>query len=93
MDTPDTERRPHRYLVLVMRLPAFDAAVIEPHRRFLDELRADGLLELQGPFTDKSGGAYLLRATSLARANAIVARDPLVTSGASRVCVYEWAAT
>jgi uncharacterized protein YciI len=93
MDTPDSQRTTHRYLVIALRAPAFDAAVIEPHRRFLDELRADGLLELQGPFTDKSGGAYLLRAASLAQAEAIVARDPLVTSGASQVTVYEWTAT
>jgi uncharacterized protein YciI len=93
MDTQDTQRNSHRYLVLAMRTPAFDTAVIEPHRRFLDELRADGLLELKGPFTDKPGGAYLLRADSLAQANALVARAPLLTSGASRVCVYEWAAT
>jgi uncharacterized protein YciI len=82
-----------RYLVLAMRTPAFDASVIEPHRRFLDVLRAQGRLELTGPFTDKSGGAYLLRAGSLAEANAIVAADPLATSGASRISVHEWAAT
>ena len=83
----------HRYLVLAMRTPAFDASVIEPHRRFLDALRAQGRLELTGPFTDKSRGAYLLRAGSLAEANTIVATDPLATSGASRLSVYEWAAT
>jgi uncharacterized protein YciI len=81
-----------RYLVLTLRTPAFDAAVADPHRRFLDELRANGQLELQGPFTDQSGGAYLLRAASLAQANAIVARDPLIVSGASRATVYEWVA-
>ena len=81
------------YLVLAMRTPRFDASAIEPHRRFLDELRAQGRPELTGPFTDKSGGAYLLRAQSLAEANAIVARDPLVMTGASQVSVYEWAVT
>ena len=87
----DTDTR--KYLVLTMRTPRFDASVIEPHRRFLDDLRLQGRLELTGPFTDKSGGAYLLRARSLAEANAIVARDPLVTAGASQVSVYEWAVT
>lgn len=81
-----------RYLVLVMRTPAFDAALIEAHGRFLDGLRAEGRLELQGPFTDKSGGAYLLRAGSLADAQAIVARDPLVLSGSSRATIHEWVA-
>ena len=83
----------NRYLVLAMRTPAFDASVIEPHLRFLDALRAQGRIELTGPFTDKSGGAYLLRASSLAEAAAIVAADPLAQSDASRLSVYEWAAT
>ena len=78
----------HRYLVLVMRTPSFDASVIEPHRRFLDALCAAGRIELPGPFTDESGGAYLLRAASLAEATAIVAGDPLAMSGS----VHEWAA-
>ena len=82
-----------RYLVLAMRTPDFDAQVIEPHRRFLARLRDEGRIELTGPFTDRSGGAYLLRAASLAEANAIVAADPLATSGASRLRVYEWAAS
>ena len=32
------------YLVMAMRRPAFDASVIEPHKAFLDELRAQGRL-------------------------------------------------
>lgn len=79
-----------KYLVVTLRTPAFDAAVIDPHGRFLDALRALGQLEAQGPFGDGSGGAYLLRVGSLAEANAIVARDPLIASGASRATVYEW---
>lgn len=81
-----------RYLVLTLRTPAFDASQIEAHRRFLDALRAAGRLELQGPFTDQSGGAYLLRAGSLDDARTIVARDPLVTSGSARASIHEWAA-
>ncbi len=84
----------HKYLVLAMRTAAFDTAVIvNPHQRFLDTLRTADQLELTGPFTDKSGGAYVLRAESLAQAQAIVARDPLVTTGASAVSIYEWAVT
>jgi uncharacterized protein YciI len=81
----------HKYLVLAMRTAAFDAGAIKPHQHFLDELRAAGQLELTGPFTDKSGGAYVLSVKSLAEAKAIVARDPLVATGASVVSVYEWA--
>lgn len=82
-----------RYLVLVMRKPVFDAALIEPHRQFLAGLRADGRIELSGAFTDGSGGAYLLRASSLDEATAIAHGDPLHAAGASAIAVHEWSAT
>ena len=81
-----------RYLVLALRNPDFDPAVIAPHYAHLDALRARGVLELAGPFTDRSGGAYLLRAPDLAAATAIAHADPLHTSGASRVTVHAWEA-
>jgi uncharacterized protein YciI len=82
-----------RYLVLLMRRPGFDEALIAPHVDFLDALRADGKLELNGGFSDRSGGAYLLRGiASLAEAKAIVARDPLAVHGASDIVVHEWLA-
>jgi uncharacterized protein YciI len=79
-----------RFLVMVMRLPAFDAAQIAPHRAFLDALRAEGRLELAGPFGDGSGGAYLLCAGDLGEATVIAQRDPLHLTGSSRVTVYAW---
>jgi uncharacterized protein YciI len=82
-----------RFLVLAMRLPAFDPAQIAPHRVFLDALRAEGRLELAGPFTDGTGGAYLLRADDLAQATDIACRDPLHRSGSSRIVVHPWQAT
>ena len=81
---------PH-YLVLALRKPGFDAAVVAPHRAFLDDLRARGLLELTGGFSDGSGGAYLLKnVASLAEAQAIVAGDPLAVHGSSDLVVHEW---
>lgn len=80
------------YLVLVMRRPQFDPAVVPAHNRFLDELREEGRVERSGPFTDKSGGAYLLRAADLAEAQAIAWRDPTHVSGGWDVTVYEWQA-
>lgn len=80
------------YLVLVMRRPQFDSAVVAAHNRFLDELRADGRVERSGPFGDKSGGAYLLRAMDQAEAQAIAHRDPTHVSGGWDVTVYEWQA-
>ncbi|ASR44765.1 hypothetical protein BEN78_16710 [Xanthomonas citri pv. mangiferaeindicae] len=80
-----------RYLVLAMRRPDFDEAVIEPHKAFLDDLRARGMLEMTGGFGDGSGGAYLLRnVASLEAARAIVAADPLALQQTSNLIVHEW---
>ncbi len=80
-----------RYLVMAMRRPSFDDAVIAPHLAFLDELRAAGQLEMTGGFSDRSGGAYMLvNITSLEEAKAIAARDPLALTGTSDLTVYEW---
>ncbi|MBP7597770.1 YciI family protein [Pseudoxanthomonas mexicana] len=80
-----------RYLVIAMRRPSFDDAVIAPHLAFLDELRAAGQLDMTGGFSDRSGGAYVLvNVASLDEAKAIAARDPLTLTGTSDLTVYEW---
>lgn len=80
-----------RYLVMAMRRPSFDDAVIAPHLAFLDELRAAGQLEMTGGFSDKRGGAYvLINVASLDEAKAIAARDPLALTGTSDLTVHEW---
>ena len=80
-----------RYLVMAMRRPDFDEAVIAPHIAFLDQLRAAGQLDMTGGFSDKSGGAYVLvNVASLDEAKAIAARDPLALTGTSELTVYEW---
>ena len=79
-----------RYLVLAMRKPEFTDAVVVPHLEFLDVLRQAGQLEMTGGFSDKTGGAYVLQADSLAEAQAIADADPLITSGSSVLTVYEW---
>ncbi|MHB1248730.1 MAG: YciI family protein [Polaromonas sp.] len=48
----------YRYLVTTIRTPQFQPAVIDAHYAFLDQLGRQGKLELSGPFTDESGGAY-----------------------------------
>lgn len=82
----------NRYLVLAMRRPQFDPAVVPQHQQFLAELRTLGRNEMSGPFSDKSGGAYLLRANDLAEAQAIARRDPAHVSGGWDITVYEWQA-
>lgn len=80
------------FLVMLMRRPEVDPAAVSAHRVFLDALRGEGTLERSGPFADKSGGAYLLRAADLASAQAIVARDPASTSGGWDITIHEWQA-
>lgn len=79
------------YLVLVKRTPAFRDDVGAEHVRFLDDLRARGQLGLTGGFSDKSGGAYVLRGIAdLAAAQALVATDPLLVHGSATASIHEW---
>jgi uncharacterized protein YciI len=82
----------HRYLVLAMRRAGFDADVVPLHQQFLEDLRAQGRIELSGPFGDKSGGAYLLLAEDLTEAQSIAHRHPAHASGGWDITLYEWAA-
>jgi uncharacterized protein YciI len=82
-----------KYLVITMRRPEFDPNAIPAHYEFLDDLRERALLEEAGPFTDKSGGAYVLRAESLEEARRLAAQDPLALRNCSTVTVHEWDAT
>jgi uncharacterized protein YciI len=82
----------NRYLVYLLRRPDVDPAVVPLHIAFLDDLRTQGRIELSGGFSDKSGGAYLLRADDLAAAQAIVQRDPAHASGGWTITVHEWQA-
>ncbi|WP_249645393.1 YciI family protein [Nocardia sputi] len=83
----------NRYLVMAMRTPRFDAAVIEPHRQFLKTLHDWGQLQESGRFTDGTGGAYVIYAENLDAAREIVFTDPVHTTGASELSVYEWEIT
>ena len=82
-----------KYLVLTMRRPQFDPQFIPDHYRFLDALRAASRLEQAGPFTDKSGGAYVLNAGSLPEARGLAEQDPLKLRGCSTITVQEWDAS
>lgn len=79
------------YLVLAMRKPDFDDAVVAQHLAFLDRLRARGVLVLTGGFSDGSGGAYVIKnLASLEEARALVATDPLALHGSSELTVHAW---
>jgi uncharacterized protein YciI len=75
---------------MTFRTPQFQTSVIDEHYAFLYRLRHEGKLELAGPFTDKSGGAYLIRAANLEEARALAFSDPVNTTNSSVVTVYEW---
>ncbi|MCP2287933.1 YciI family protein [Nocardia amikacinitolerans] len=83
----------NKYLVMVMRTQHFDPAVIEPHKEFLNGLVERGTLVESGRFTDGTGGAYVIRAENLAAAREIAFADPVHTTGASELTVYEWEIT
>ena len=82
----------HRYLVMLLRQPQFEPAVVPRHLQYLEQQRAQGRIELSGPFGDASGGAYLLRANDLDEALGVAHADPAHLSGGWRVAVYEWRA-
>ena len=79
-----------QYLILAMHTPKFDANVIAAHGAHLAALKDRGVLRASGPFTDKSGGAYLIRAESLEDARAIAVADPVHVSRSSEMTVREW---
>ncbi len=78
------------YLVMARRTPQFQPSVIEAHQAFLERLKQSGHLEMSGPFTDKTGGAYVIRAAHLEEAKALAFTDPVHTTKSSTVTVYEW---
>lgn len=78
------------YLILALRTPQFDPDILPGHRAFLEDLRERGVLAAWGPFNDQSGGAYVVRADSLAAAEAIAAADPLGSSGAAELTAWAW---
>lgn len=79
-----------KYLVIAMRRSDFDAEIIPEHYQFLADLRDKALLEQAGPFTDKSGGAYVLRANSFDEACHLAEQDPLHLKRCSTLSVHEW---
>jgi uncharacterized protein YciI len=82
-----------KYLVVTLRKPHFDNSVIPAHYDFLQSLRDRGVLEQAGPFTDRSGGAYVIRADDCEAAVAVAKQDPLHIRDCSDVTVREWDAS
>ncbi|CAM5786056.1 YciI family protein [Brevibacillus borstelensis] len=77
----------NRYLLITNRTESFNSVDIPGH---YEQLKQNNRLELYGPFSDVSGGAYLIKAESLEEAIAIGNADPLIKSGSSTLSVKEW---
>lgn len=79
-------------LVTLLEGPRF-GEVEADHEPFIDSLIAEHRVLLGGDLVDSEQGvraAYVLRCDDLAAAEAIVATDPLVTSGVMRPQLAEW---
>ena len=78
--------------VALLEGPRFGEVDVD-HEPFIDSLVAEHLVLLGGELVDSEQGiraAYVLRCDDLAAAEAIVATDPLVTSGEMRAHLAEW---
>ena len=71
------------------------SAATDAHLAYLAELEASGILFLAGPFVTEAGvstggGMFVLRAKTLAEAEAIAARDPYNAGGYRTFHVAPW---
>lgn len=80
----------NKYLFITTRTENFDPEQIPAHYEYLNRLKKDNRLEMYGPFSDASGGAYLIRAGSLEEAKRIGHQDPIIKTGSSTIVVKEW---
>ncbi|MCY8472525.1 YciI family protein [Bacillus halotolerans] len=78
------------YLMLTTRTDQFNQKHTAGHYEFLDRLQAEKRLKMFGPFSDATGGAYVIKAGSLEEAREIGQADPLVFSGSSELTIKEW---
>ncbi|MCY8720121.1 YciI family protein, partial [Bacillus sp. S10C12M] len=53
------------YLMLTTRTNQFKQGHVAEHYEFLDRLQAEKRLKMFGPFSDATGGAYVIEASSL----------------------------
>lgn len=78
------------YLMLTTRTDQFNQKHAAGHYEFLDRLHSEKRLKMFGPFSDATGGAYVIKAGSLEEAREIGQADPLVFSGSSELTIKEW---
>ncbi|BAD40633.1 YciI family protein [Symbiobacterium thermophilum] len=83
------------YMIRLTRRPGcvITDELMRAHRAHLKRLAEQGRLVLCGPFADRTGGMTVIRAASLAEAEAVAAADPLVASGMEDCEIREWIIT
>ncbi|MBP2016882.1 uncharacterized protein YciI [Symbiobacterium terraclitae] len=83
------------YMIRLTRKPGctITPELLQAHYAHLRRLQERGQLVLCGPFADRSGGMTIIRADSLAEAEAVAAADPLVSSGMEECEVRAWVLT
>jgi uncharacterized protein YciI len=67
----------------------FDQSV-PAHRAFVQQLNASGHHATTGYWRNSRGGMLLFQANSLAEAESIVAKDPLIANGCVEYELHEW---
>ncbi len=65
-------------------------AIVDEHRAFLRELKAQGLLIASGPLDPRHGGALLLRVPDVATVDGIRDRDPFTRTGCAQYEILPW---
>jgi uncharacterized protein len=78
------------FLLMTNRTNKFDSNDIQGHYDHLEKLKKEELLVMYGPFSDATGGAYLIKAASLDEATNIGNSDPLIQNGSSTLTIKEW---
>lgn len=69
---------------------------IEPHRAYLGQLKAKGVLLASGPLEPRNGGALLLRVpeeNALSHLDAIRDGDPFIQQGVAQYELLPWLPT
>ncbi|MFC5605073.1 YciI family protein [Sporosarcina koreensis] len=61
-----------------------------PHREYVREAVAKGILIAGGPFTDHTGGMIILEVDSLAEAQHFAENDPAVIAEKFEATIYPW---
>jgi uncharacterized protein len=56
----------------------------------MNRLKKENRLIMYGPFSDATGGAFIIRAGTMEEAKRIGQSDPLVKNGSSKVVIKEW---